>query len=61
MSLTEAQKKAKARYKRKAVKDFTIECYPAEADIIAKLEAEKQAGGYATYIKSLIRKDLANK
>lgn len=55
--MKESQKKAKAKYKSK-VKVFRIECYPTEADIIAKLEEEKQKEGYATYIKDLIRADM---
>lgn len=55
---TDAQKKARNNY-RKKLKTFYIECYPADNDVIAKLEAEKQGGGYATYIKKLIREDIA--
>lgn len=58
-SRTTAQKKAKAKYKKSSVKVYRVECYPTDADISAKLEAEKQKGGYATYIKELIRKDIA--
>lgn len=58
--MKESQKKAKAKYKSK-VKVFRIECYPTEADIIAKLEEEKQKEGYAAYIKNLIRADMVKK
>lgn len=54
---TEAQKKARNNY-RKKLKTFYIECYPADGDVIEKLEKEKQGDGYATYIKRLIREDI---
>lgn len=54
---TEAQKRARNNY-RKKLKTYSVECYPTDADIIAKLEAEKQAGGYMSYIKKLIREDI---
>ena len=52
--LTEAQKRAKAKYNSKVTK-VSIELYPSDADIIQKLQEQpsKQA-----YIKDLIRKDL---
>ena len=59
MSSTAAQKKAKAKYTKSSVKVYRIECYPTDADISAKLEAERQKGGYVPYIKELIRKDIA--
>ena len=55
---TEAQKKARNNY-RKKIKHYSLECYPADSDIIAKLEEEKQGGGYNAYIKELIRQDIA--
>lgn len=54
MALTEAQKRAKAKYNEKVVK-VTIELYPTDKDLIEKLQEQpsKQA-----YIKELIRKDI---
>ena len=52
--LTEAQKRAKAKYRQK-VKRVTFEIYPTEADIIEQLE--KQEHPHA-YIKNLIRADI---
>ena len=54
MALTDAQKRAKAKYNEKVVK-VTIELYPTDKDLIDKLQEQtsKQA-----YIKDLIRKDI---
>ncbi len=52
--LTEARKRAKAKYNDK-VKKMTIEFYPTDADILKKLEEQPSKQGY---IKDLIRKDL---
>ena len=54
MPLTEAQRRAKAKYNEKVIK-VQIELYPQDADIIDKLKEQpsKQA-----YIKELIRKDI---
>jgi hypothetical protein len=64
MSVSEAQKKAKKKYKAN-VKRYVIECYPTDSDIITALEKHKAENGkkegYSTYIKKLIRKDIANK
>lgn len=50
----EAIKKAKAKYNEKVTK-VTIEIYPSETDIIAKLNEQTSKQGY---IKELIRKDI---
>lgn len=55
---TDAQRKARNNY-RKKIRHFALECYPDDGDIIAKLEEEKQRGGYNAYIKELIRRDIA--
>ena len=54
MPLTEAQKRAKAKYNEKVIK-VQIELYSQDADIIERLKEQpsKQA-----YIKELIRKDI---
>jgi tRNA U54 and U55 pseudouridine synthase Pus10 len=54
MPLTEAQKRAKAKYNQKVTK-VTIEFYPSDAELLEKVQEQenKQA-----YIKELIKKDL---
>lgn len=54
---TEAQRKARNKYRPK-IKQYAVQCYPADSDIIAKLEEEKQRDGYNLYIKRLIREDI---
>lgn len=55
MALTEAQKRAKAKYNEKVTK-ITIEFYPnTDADLIKKV---KEQESQQRYIKELIRKDL---
>ena len=53
--MTEAEKKAKKKYLSKG-KRLTIDFYPSEADLIAQVEKQPQK---QTYIKNLIRKDIA--
>lgn len=55
---SDAQKRARNKYRPK-IKQYAVQCYPADADIIAKLEAEKQGDGYNAYIKKLIRENIA--
>ncbi len=55
---TEAQRKARNKYRGK-IKQYAVQCYPADGDVIAKLEEEKQRDGYNAYIKELIRRDIA--
>lgn len=52
--LTEAQKRAKAKYNSQVTK-VSIEFYPADAELLKKVQEQenKQA-----YIKDLIRKDI---
>lgn len=52
--LTEAQKRAKEKYRSKTTQ-LTIEFYPSDAELLKKVQEQpnKQA-----YIKDLIRKDL---
>ena len=55
MAITDAQKRAKAKYNNEKVTKVTIEFYPTDAILLQKLQEQtsKQA-----YIKDLIRKDL---
>ena len=55
MALTDAQKRAKAKYTNEKVKRLTVSFYPAEAELWDKIQAQENKQGY---IKDLIRKDL---
>lgn len=52
---TEAQRRATNTY-RKKLKSMSLEFYPNDEDIVKKLES---VPAKATYIKELIRKDIA--
>lgn len=54
MPLTEARKRAKAKYNEK-VKTITVAFYPTETDVWNKLQEQPNKQGY---IKELIRKDI---
>ena len=51
---TEAQRKAKKKYKAK-VKRFSLDFYPTEADLLAQIEKQTNKQGY---IKRLIGEDM---
>ena len=53
---TEAQKRAKTNYRKSKVRTLTIDLYQTDQDIICKLS---NIDRYATYIKQLIRDDIA--
>ena len=55
MPLTEAQKRAKAKYNSEKLKRFTVSFYPTESELWEKLQEQDNKQGY---IKDLIRKDL---
>ena len=52
--LTEARKRAKAKYNEKVSK-ITIEFYPADAELLQKVQEQESK---QKYIKDLIRKDI---
>lgn len=52
--LTEAQKRAKAKYNSKVTK-VSIEFYPSDAELLKKVQEQPNK---QSYIKDLIRKDL---
>lgn len=54
MALSEARKRAKAKYNEKVTK-VTIEFYPSDADLLQKVQEQESKQGY---IKELIRKDI---
>lgn len=52
---SEAQKKAKAKYKAEKVKKILLEFYPTDAELLEHLEKQPKK---QTYIKNLIREDI---
>ena len=54
MALTEAQKRAKAKYNSKVTK-ILIEFYPQDAELLQKIQEQPNKQGY---IKELIKKDI---
>lgn len=55
MALTEAQKRAKAKYTNEKVKRFTVSFYPTESELYEHLLKQENKQGY---VKSLIKKDI---
>lgn len=55
MALTEAQKRAQAKYVRETVKQTTLRFYPKERDLWDWLNAQENKAGY---MKALIRADM---
>ena len=55
MALTDAQRRAKAKYKSNNVKKILLEFYPSDADLYEKVQEQPNKQGY---IKGLIRKDI---
>lgn len=53
--LTEAQRKAKAKYKSEKVKKILVEFYSSDIELWEKVQEQPNKQGY---IKELIRKDL---
>lgn len=53
--MSEAQKRAKAKYKAEKVKRLTIDFYPTDADLLEHLNKQYKK---QTYIKNLIREDM---
>lgn len=61
MSIKDSTRKAREKYRKKVV-ELRVELYPTDADIKARLSERVTAGeGKATYIKRLIREDIARK
>lgn len=58
MARTEAQKRANKKYNAKA-KRLELKIYPSEQDILEKITQVQESGGYAPYIKKLIREDIS--
>ncbi len=55
--MTEAQKKSKKKYQKKTTR-LTLDFYPTEKPLIDKINEQPQK---QTYIKNLIRADIAKK
>ena len=55
--MTEARKRAKAKYQDK-VNRFTVDFYPTEADLWEHINKQDNKQGY---IKSLVRADMKGK
>nr|DAQ04697.1 MAG TPA: INTRON-ENCODED ENDONUCLEASE I-PPOI/DNA COMPLEX (HOMING ENDONUCLEASE-DNA), INTRON, DNA.8A [Caudoviricetes sp.] len=55
MALTEAQRRAQAKYVRETVKQTTVRFYPKESDLWEWLGSQENKAGY---IKDLIRADM---
>lgn len=53
--LTEAQKRAKAKYKSQTVKKILLEFYPSDIELYEKVQEQPNKQGY---IKELIKKDI---
>lgn len=56
--ITEAQKRAKTKYRLEKTNRITVSFYPTEAELWEHLQKQEKK---QTYIKELIRKDIANK
>lgn len=57
MAISEAQKRASAKYVKEKVRQIAVRFYPAEAELWEHLQTQQNKAGY---IKSLIRDDLEN-
>lgn len=58
MKMTEAEKRAKAKYRTK-LQVVSLELYPTDADIKEQLAKRTKTGeAKASYIKRLIREDI---
>lgn len=59
MAIKDTDRTARANYKKK-VEKLALEFYPSEQDIKDRIQERVEAGeGKATYIKRLIREDIA--
>ncbi|AJC11713.1 hypothetical protein JI75_02525 [Berryella intestinalis] len=55
MAVSEAQKRAAAKYAREKTKTITLRLYPGDADILEHLGTQENKQGY---LKRLIREDM---
>ena len=60
MPIRECNKRAIKKYRAKSVTRHYVELYPTDSDIKNKLQELKSENiGFQTYVKLLIRKDIA--
>ena len=55
MAVSDAQKRATAKYVKEKVRTFTLRFFPSDADVLAHFEAQPEK---AKYLKRLIREDM---
>lgn len=55
MPLTDAQRRAKAKYKTEKVKKILVEFYASDTDLWEKVQEQENKQGY---IKALIKRDI---
>ena len=60
MSIKDKDRNARANYRRK-VEKVQFELFPTDEDISKRLAEAKEGEGKATYIKRLIREDIAKR
>lgn len=56
MAVSEAQRRASARYVKASVKRKGVAFFPTERDLLAWLDSRDEP--FATYVKRLIREDM---
>lgn len=57
MAVSDAQKRASAKYQKKSTKNVSIRFMPSDADLLEWLDAQPNKAGY---IKRLIREDMVH-
>lgn len=55
LKTSDAQRRATQKYKKASVKRFTVDFYPADAELLAHLQKQANKQGY---IKALLRADM---
>lgn len=56
--VSEAQKRANEKYRRKNVKAISVRFYPADHGLYEYAQRQKEGEGVNAYIKRLIREDM---
>lgn len=57
--VTDAQKKAIEKYKKKSVKQLKVEFFPDDHELFDKIkEKGKEYGGLYKYVKDVLRRDI---
>lgn len=55
MAVSDAQRRASAKYQKKSTRNVSIRFMPSDADLLAWLNAQPNKAGY---VKALIREDM---